>query len=995
MEVPKNLTTSWDFHDLMLHRVLEVLIVSSPYDAFILEQDGNLSEQILLEYLGQNLTYAPRVEQASSASEAMKILASRRFDLVISMMRMIDMDPISFGRQVKQQYPGMPVILFAFDTAEFRRLPRTDTSDAIDKAFVWSGNTNIFMAIIKYIEDRSNVRRDVEKANVGTILVVEDDPYFYSLILPTMYTEIFQHTRQVFERSINAAHRILCQRVRPKVLLASTFEEMEEFVHEFRDNLMGIVSDMRFPRAGKLDDEAGARLVRWIRDLDPNLPILLQSTTQENRKLARQLDTEFVHKLAPTALQELRDFLMQQFGLGDFVFRLPSGEEVARASDLKALQEALIHVPESSLVYHASHNHFSNWFVARSELQLARVLRPVQVSDFEDHEKLRVFLIRAIDQTRSVLHRGRIIEFSNDDYESSATITSLCGGSLGGKARGLAFIHSMLPRTDLESRFPEVTIRIPKMAVIGVDGFDEFMDVNSLWQAALEAQDDGDVDTMFLEARIPDSLAESLRIFLQRNPMPLAVRSSSLLEDSQYQSLAGLYATFYLPNCAPRLTDRLHHLFHAIKMVYASMFHNAPKRILQSSGRRPEEEKMGVVIQELAGQQVQGNRFYPTFSGMVQSLNFYPISYMKREHGVAHVVLGLSRGIREGERVLRFSPRFPAKLPQFFSAKTVLKNSQREFYCVLRDPQQAHHLLGAEDHLQKFPLEAAETDGALRWVGSVYNAQDNVFRESLLEPGPRVVSFANILKWEVMPLANVLTELLRLGEQWLGGAVEIEFAGNLYEQADRKPEFCILQIRPMAVSVFGRNGQMNGFSEDDVFCRSSRALGDDYIDSIRDIVYVKPGDFETSMTKTIAAEVGEMNAAIRGPYLLMGPGRWGTADPWLGIPAEWSQISKAKVIVEHTLDDFRIDASFGGHFFHKITANHIGYLTVDCQNEEDSLQWDWLDRFSAQRESRFVRWVRLKRPIRVLIDSLRGRGMCLKPAREKKAVMDEEDASGI
>ncbi|MFQ6615600.1 MAG: PEP/pyruvate-binding domain-containing protein, partial [Fidelibacterota bacterium] len=671
----------WEYHDLMLHRIHEILLVASPYDAYILEEDGRLTEQILNEYLGMNLSYAPRAWRASTASQAMDMLSARNYDLVIALLRISDMDPISFAGWVKEKHPDIPVVLLAYDASEVSYLQDHIYGGPIDKVFVWSGNASVFPVIIKVIEDRKNAERDILRRDVRAIVVVEDNPEYYSRILPRIYSEVLYHTRALMDQSLNATHRLLRLRARPKILFCSTYEEAQEYVRKFKDNLLGIISDIRFPRNEVQDDRAGLKLAEWVRELDPHMPFVLQSSRQDARELAEELGVEFINKTSNTLLQELREFMKENFGFGDFVFRDESGKEVARATNMLELEESLGKVPDSSIAYHATRNHFSNWLAARGEFSVASRMRPVQISDFPDMAALRQYLIQSVETTRHARRAGRVEEYVSGPLDPSANFIRIRGGSLGGKARGLAFANSLIESSELDRRFPEITIRIPRTVVIGTDEFDEFMERNKLWDMVFGTSRDEDLIERFVSATLSEGLTNFLKLYLKDVKVPLAVRSSGLLEDMQYRSLAGMYATYMVPNVSGRLSDRVRRVSKAIKLVYASTFSQEAKSTAETLYQRLEDEKMGVLIQELVGQ-TYGTRFYPTFSGVARSLNYYPVSYMKREEGIVYMALGLGRTVVEGGKALRFSPRYPTILPQFYSTEAMLENSQTEFYAL-------------------------------------------------------------------------------------------------------------------------------------------------------------------------------------------------------------------------------------------------------------------------------------------------------------------------
>ncbi|MEE9166954.1 MAG: PEP/pyruvate-binding domain-containing protein [Candidatus Neomarinimicrobiota bacterium] len=968
------------YHDLMLYRVHEILLVSSPYDAYILEEDGRLTEQILTEYLGMNLSYAPRVWRASTAGVAMTLLSERKFDLVITLLRIPDMDPVTFGTKVKEKYPRIPVVLLIYDTSELLPLQSQLHEEAIDKVFVWSGNSNVFPVIIKYVEDKLNVVRDIEKGDVRVIIVVEDNPRYYSIILPRIYSEVLYLTRKLMDKSLNDTHRLLRLRARPKILLSSTFEEAQENVEICKDNLLGIISDVRFPRDGKLDDNAGFELAKWVRERDEHLPFLIQSTHADAELKVRELDAEFLNKRSRTMLQDLGDFVRENFGFGDFVFRYESGEEAARASTLLELEGCLASAPEASIISHATKNHFSNWLAARGEFWIASRMRHVEVSDFDTPDDLRAYLIEAIDTTRSVRHAGRVVDYTYASIDPTATFLRVRGGSLGGKARGLAFANSLVSEENLNKRFPDVEIHIPRVVAIGTDEFEDFLRNDDLLDFALQTSDPEELRKRFLAANLSKELTKFLKSYLKDIKTPIAVRSSGLLEDMQYHSLAGIYGTYMLSNSSKSLSSRLENLCNAIKLVYASTFSEEAKSTVDASGHRLEDEKMAVIVQELVGQ-TYGSRFYPTFSGMTRSLNYYPVSYMKREEGIAYTALGLGKMITEGGRVLCFSPEYPSILPQFYSPEVMLENSQREFYAL--DLNKDDSILDGieEGNIVKYALKEAEEDGSLRHVGSVLTSEDNIVRDSLRYKGARLVTFANVLKMNSYPLAGILRELLKMGYQALGCAVEFEFACNIFKDPERKPEFCLLQIRPMAVDTLHQEINIETLSRDQLVCQSALALGNGFIEDIEDIIYVRPEVFDPGKSRTMASQVGDFNKEMPSGrrYLLIGPGRWGSADPWLGIPVGWGQISRSKVIIEVGSKDLRIDPSFGGHFFQNVTSFNLGYLTIGYRDRRDFVDWEWLESLPPYRDSPFVKWVRLDEPLSIWIDGRSGDAVVAKP----------------
>ncbi len=986
----------WNFQELMLHRVHEILLVASPYDAFILEEDGRLTEQILNEYLGMNLRYAPRVWRVPSGQQALKMIARRKYDLILLMMRIPDMNPLKLGSELKKKYPKKPVILLLFDESELKQLPDRLPRKSIDKIFIYSGNADLFPAIVKFVEDRLNVTRDVRKGDVRTIIVIEDNPRYYSLMLPMIYKEIVYHTNNLIDKSLNNAHRLLHKRGRPRILLASTFEQAKGMYRQYRSNVLGIISDIRFPKDGELTDDAGLRFTRWVRELDPYMPIMLQSTDKSNAKLAMKVNAHFLHKESQTTLMELREFMINNFGFGDFVFRMPTGEIVGRARDLMEMRERLKTVPSESILYHSRSNHFSNWLAARGEFETATRMRPIQPGDFETDTENRQYMISRIDEILQGHHHHLIVDFTKNNFYPDSHFIRLYPGSLGGKARGLAFANSVLSHPGIHQKFPDVVIRIPHVTVIGTDMFDEFMRMNKLWQVALEAEDNDQILGYFLDRPLPERIVDSLRHFLEQIHYPLAVRSSSFLEDAQYNPLSGMFATFMLPNNAPDLETRLDMVCEAVKRIYASMFYKDPKAIIGSSVHRLEEEKMAVIIQEMVGQKFE-NRYYPTLSGVAQSYNYYPVSYMQREEGVAYVALGLGRTIAEGEKSLRFAPLYPRILPQYYSIRSTVENSQQEFYALDLDSSKNPLEGGESCNLEKYDLSVAEKDTTLKWAGSVVSTEDSILRDSLSYHGVRVITFAALLKWKTFPLAEIVQEMLNLGEQSLGCPVEIEFAVNIFEKMDPDPEFCLLQIKPLPINTIEEFQPTTTIEEQHIFCRTGLALGNGKIDSIQDVVYVKMDEFDAAKTPDIAREIEQINAEFNhdNGYFLIGPGRWGSADPWLGIPVNWNQIGHARIIAEVGMENFNVDPSFGSHFFQNITSMRIGYFTINHKKPADKLDWDWLAGQTLVRETQYLKWIRLDSSLTVTIDGKSGQGIVYKPVEPMEELMNEEESTGI
>ena len=981
--------TKIDFQDLMPHRIHEILLVASAYDAFILEEDGHLTEQILTEYIGMNFNYAPRVTRASTGHEAIQMMTGKKFDLVIVMLRIEDQDPISLGAAIKEKYPKKPVILLAFDETELKQLPDTISPNSINRVFIWSGDASVFPAIIKYVEDRKNAKQDIGKGDVRAILLIEDSPRMYSILLPLIYKEIMYQTKNLVNRDLSQSKRLLHLRGRAKILLTPNYETAQNFIKQYKNNTIGVISDVRFPKKGIKDKEAGLKFAKWVRKFDPSIPIMLQSTDEANKTMAKEVNATFLHKGSKTLLTDLRSFITENFGFGDFIFRNTNNKEVGRATTVNEFRVAIENIPVTSLLHHAKRHHFSNWLAARTEFRLASKLRRVYVHEFDSGELLRTYLIECL-QSEMEDSDSRVLDYSSARFnKEKADFFRLCGGSLGGKARGLAFARTMIKQSGLVEDFDAITIRVPYCAVIGTDEFDLFMSENVLWKKALQLTDNKKLERAFKKARLSPKLMVKLKSFIQDHKYPIAVRSSSLLEDSQYQPLAGAYETFMLPNNSRSNIKRLGELVTAIKGVFASTFKGEAKSLLDNTAHRIEEEKMAVILQEIVGQRYDSKRFYPTFSGVIKSINYYPVSYMKRNEGVAYLALGFGRTIVDGEKCLRISPKYPSILPQFYSMKATRQNSQHQFYGLSLSLNSKN----SKEDLSSYSLKEAEEDGALKWLGSVISNNDNTLRDSLSTHGTRVVSFAPILKWNAFPIAEIANRMLSLGKTALGCPIEIEFAVNI--EKNKKPEFCLLQIKPMVLTGL-KSIQLNS-TEADEFCKSHITLGDGKIDQVHDLVIVRPESFDPSKTIEIASEVDSINKkfSLKESYILSGPGRWGSADPWLGIPVNWQQISQAKIIIEVGRTDMPVDPSFGSHFFQNITSLHVAYFTIDPKHKKDTLNLDWLPKENIVESGKYVDWYRFDQPFLATLDGRTGIGSIFQPEPDQLETMDEEESSGI
>ncbi len=981
------------FHDLMRRRVGEILLVSSLYDSFILEEDGQLGDRILADYVDLHLRYAPRVTRVSTGRKALGLMRYRRFDLVITMTRLPDMDVGDFCREVKRRYLGTPLVVLAYDSIDLPWVLERFDRAATDHLLVWSGDSRLLLAAIKLVEDRWNVDHDTRQGMVRTLLVVEDSVRRLCSFLPTIYTELMTQTRKVMSEGLNYMDKLLRMRARPKILLARDYEEGMTLFERYADTMMAVISDVRFPRKGELCDDAGFTFLTAIRRRSPDLPVVLHSSDPANQERATEMGSYFLDKNSPTWLQDLQHFFTTHLGFGDFVFRLPDGTEVGRASSVREMEEMIHQVPDESVVYHLSRHHLATWALARGENSLAAAFRQRKLAEFVNLRDAREFVSESLRQLRIDRRRGVVSDFTRTSVDPTMPFVRLGGGSLGGKGRGIAFLAALLARLDLDRKFPAVHIAVPQTVAIGTDVFSQFLEDNHLEKAAVRSDDDAEIGDAFRAGELRPELVEDLRAYLSKVTYPLAVRSSSLLEDSLYQPFAGLYATYMIPNNDPDPDVRLRQLCNAIKLVYASTFYQAPKSYICSTSFRLEEERMGIVIQRLVANR-HGDVCYPNFSGVVTSWNFYPLGRLKAEQGLAQVALGLGKTVVDGGNVLRFSPAKPRILPQFATIRDMLRNSQREFYALDLSRPGVGLCRGGDGPLIKLGLEDAERHGTLAPVGSVYVREDGVVRDGIFHEGPRLVTFAHILQYDQFPLAAILAELTNVGRRAMGMEVEMEFAVNLHSPDSEKHEFAVLQCRPLATTGQHAAVHVDESDRDRALVYTEQCLGNGRIDDLVDVVYVAPDRWDASRTVEIAREVGRINerlAAEDRRYILVGIGRWGTADHWLGIPVAWNEISGARVMVEVGTRDFHVEPSQGSHFFHNITAFHIGYMTVQEGSASSFIDWDALRSAEVVSELEYVRHIRFDEAVQVLLDARHGRGVILEPGSGER--LDAGDLS--
>jgi CheY-like chemotaxis protein len=974
------------FQRLMHFKIRDILLVASLYDNYLFEEDGRLYELIRQEFQVLNLSQPPEITHVTSAAEAIDLLQTEEhFDLIITTLHIEDMNVVRFAQKVRQSGNNVPIVLLAYDNRERRELVNSYDTSIFERIFIWQGDYRLLIAIIKHIEDRRNVESDTLSVGLQSIILIEDNVSFYSSYLPLIYTEIHLQSQRLISEGLNLSHRFLRMRARPKILLCTSYEEALAYFEQYQDFILGIISDVNFKHNGVKDPEGGFTFAKMVRSRHEDIPILLQSSNADFAEKAREIGLAFLQKGSPRLLHDLRKFMMAHFGFGDFIFRTPDGKEVGRANNLKTLEEQLHHVPDESILFHAERNHFSNWLKARTEFWLAHMLRPHKVSDFASVVELRNELIRALHQYQEIRQRGVITEFNKETFDPANSFARVGSGSLGGKGRGLGFINTLISNYNLRDKYPDTEIAVPSAIVVATDVFDRFLSENHMESFALSSTDEVEVQRRFLEApRFPQDIASKLRDFLEIMHEPLAVRSSSLLEDSQYQPFAGVYQTFMIPNNDPDTDVRLSELLRSIKLVFASTFSKRAKDYMKATSYRLEEEKMAVIIQRMVGAR-HHDRFYPAFAGVAKSYNFYPVPPQKSTDGIVQVALGLGKTVVDGGNSVRFSPRYPRHLLQFFSTLETIRNAQQDFLALnLARGHDGDANRSPEAFVEQYDLSKAEEDQTLFYVGSTYSPENDSVYDGVSREGKRVVTFAPILKHRIFPLAEILELILDMGTWGMGTQVEIEFAVNMNVPPGKPKEFALLQIRPLVLSLEMEELEVDSVGQEDLICQSQQVLGNGVIKDIHDIVVVDIQQFERSRAKDVAAEVSLFNTdliARKRPYVLIGVGRWGSLDPWLGIPVTWDQIAGASVIVESGFKDFNVTPSQGSHFFQNITSFRVGYFTVNSFTRLGYIDWDWLRQQPAAEELRFTRHLQFDEPIVAKINGRKNIGIILKPGR--------------
>ena len=966
--------------DLMRRRVQNILFVSSLYESFIMAEDGQLNELILSKFLDMNLSQAPNLIRVSSGAEALALAQEEPFDVCISSLQLGDMNAAQLARRIEAAGLDLPVMVLAYDHRELKEFESRYGFEDLERVFIWQGDARILLAMVKYWEDKVNLDPD-SKLGVPVLILVEDSVRFYSSFLPVIYSELMKLSQSVFSEGVNLYQRLLRMRARPKIVLCSSFEEAWSYFNTYRYNVLGIISDIRFPRSGVDVPDAGLELAQRIREARPDIPILLQSSNPENRGLAEKMGTGFLLKGSPVMLEEIRQYLTKHFYFGDFVFRLESGEEVDRATDLRSLLEKLETVPVESIGCHASRHDFSSWLRARGEFALAYRLRPRLVEDYDSLEELREDLITSIGAYRRERSRSTVADFDPEVLSDAGGIMRIGGGSIGGKGRGLAFATRLVDQFGLSEKFSGVRIFVPPAVILGTDVFDHFLDGNDLRDLSIRSDDETEISEAFDEARFPWQARQQLASFLYENPVPLAVRSSSLLEDSPYQPFAGIFETLMLPNDHPDPAVRLEEVIRAIKEVYASTFSRQSKAFLEATPYRLEEEAMAVIVQKMVGRNREG-LFYPDLAGVARSYNYYPTPPMTTADGIAAVALGLGKTVVEGAPCFRFCPRYPRHNVEFSTVEDMVKNSQRDFWALKMGMEAADPRWKEEGQLVRATLDVAERDGVMRWVGSTFSPENNAVYDGMSREGIPLVSMAPILKQGLFPLADILEEILDVGSTGTSSPVEVEFAVNLNTPEGEPQEFAFLQLRPLAVNRELDEVELEDVPGESLICESPSALGHGHLDDIRDMVVVDRNRFERIQSQACVGAVAHFNTELEKegrPYILVGVGRWGSTHSWLGIPVRWSDIAGARVIVEAGFKDFRVTPSQGTHFFQNITSLNVGYFTVNREAGEGFVDWEWLAAQPALAEDGCVRHLRFDDPVLVTMNGTNQMGIIRKP----------------
>lgn len=976
--------TDTSFNLLMQKRIRRVLVICSQYDFYMLEEDGRIDEHIFNEYVSLNLRYPPAFFHADSAKSAFEIIEKEDIDLIIEMLSISDLDTFQLAKQLKKSYPEIPIVVLTHFSREVSlRLEKTDLS-AIDHVFSWLGNSDIFLAIIKLIEDSMNADNDILKIGVQSILLVEDSVRYISSYLPNLYRIILEQSKEFVKEALNEHQQMLRRRGRPKILLAKNYREAIANYNKYKGHILGIISDVSYKKTPNQRDtatKAGVKLCKHVKKDDPNIPFLLQSSDPENNSIATELHVGFLNKYSKNISNELREYVLKNFGFGEFVFRDPQTQkEHFTAVDLKSLQELILSVPDDILKYHTRRDDFSKWLNARALFPIAKRFKESKYEDFDSADEVRKFIYDAIAGFRTSKAKGIIAEFDRSKFDEYLFFSRIGEGSLGGKARGLAFMASVLKKENLGTKYPGILISVPPTVVLSTDIFEEFMSMNDLYGIALSDKPDEEILNHFIHSSFSEKIVDDLYAIASIAQNPIAVRSSSKLEDSLYQPFAGVYNTYMIPP-HPDPVTAVTKLEHAVKSVYASVFFRSSKSYITATANLIDEEKMGIIIQSVCGNNYNGY-FYPTLSGVARSLNYYPIEREKAEDGIVNIAYGLGKQIVEGGISLRFSPRYPKNIIQLSSPAQALKDTQKSYYALDMDPNRFKPSIDDKINLIRLPIKNAEKDGSFRYAASTFDLDNQLIRDGLIYEGKRIITFSSILNHNRFPLAELISDLLNISSHALNHPVEIEFAANLDTPEDQPMIFNYLQVRPIISQGKGIFTELSDIASDKIIISSEKAMGNGIINNITDLIYIKLEDYDPSRNNMIAQEIEKINERLKNEnrsYILIGPGRWGSSDPWLGIPIKWQQISMVRLIVELGLEDYKVDASQGTHFFHNLTSFGVGYFTVNTNAGDDQFNLDYLNKQKALHETNLVRHIRYNDPLLIDIDGKNTRGIICSP----------------
>ena len=960
------------FQELMPNKVKEVLLFATLYDSYAIEREGQFSDKIFGEYLQLNLYAAPRFTSVNAEEDVIRVLNTRHFDLAIIMAGVDKELPLKIVAEINNSKPRIPVLLLVNNNSDVRFFKlAADRIPAIDRVFVWNGNSNVFLAMIKYIEDKKNVARDTRLGGVRIILLVEDSIKYYSRYLPLLFSSVMTQTQAlVSDESTDELHKIFKYRARPKVLLVSTYEDAVELIYEYRENLLCVISDVKFARNGINDEDAGIELLKFVKQtLRYPIPLLLQSHDIANSVRAHEIQAGFINKNSDTLSHDINEFINSNLGFGDFVFRDSSGKQIGVARNLHEFEKLLAEVPIESLFYHGKSNDFSTWLVARGEINIAERLIPYKTDDFDDPSKLRDICLSVFADVHEKRNRGRIINFDPALLKGNRYIVRMGLGSLGGKGRGLAFMSNLVENIDMKALLPGINIRMPATAIIGAIEFDNFMEANNLFDVAYHQSDFNLVNEQFLNANLSSGLNERLFQYVQQINHPLAVRSSGLFEDSLLQPFSGVYSTYLIPNNHPDVNVRFEQLRTAVKLVYASVFSDEARAYFNAVNYKIEEEKMAVVIQPVVGRN-HNQKFYTDISGVAQSYNYYPFAYMEPEDGFGVIAIGLGQAVVGGEKAFRFCPRYPGLNNS--SVTDQIRDSQRDFYALDMEYNQFDLTMEGEmAAIRKYKIIEAEKDGILEHCASTYSRENDYITPGIGSSGTRVINFANILQYQHIPLADTLMLLLRLFKQAMGAPVEMEYALDLNNGENGWPTFYLLQLKPLIRREAEIEIELGNHDNSKLLLVSSRGMGNGRITGISDVVYIDIKHFDRTKTNDIAAEVAAVNKTFNGidrQFVLIGPGRWGTRDENTGIPVNWAQINNARVIVEIGLPNYPLEASLGSHFFHNVTSMNVGYFSVPDINGSDFVKLDLLGKQEVIWEGKYIRHIRFEKNLEILMD---------------------------